>query len=155
MANRGPKVMQPHHGDQRLYDDYYSSQQMGHGLPVFVGSRMQRGYGLGNLFSGLARAAFPLVKSGVKAIGKQGFKTGMQILGDVMSGQKPKQAAKRRAKQAGTQLVSKGLRKVQHRPGAPARTVGRGQLQRRGIKRRAPSHRGRVSQSKRARDIFG
>ncbi len=98
----------PYQGDPRSYESYYGSQ-VGHGMPVFLGARVQRGHGLGNLFAGLVRAAMPLVKKGVKAIGKQGMKTGIQIAGDVFSGHKPKQAAKRRAKQAGLRLIGSAL----------------------------------------------
>ena len=165
MAWRGRTA--PYRGDQRSYDNYYSSQ-VGHGLPVFVGARVQRGHGLGNLFSGLIRAAMPLVKSGVKALGKQGLKTGMQIAGDVLGGQKPKQAVQRRAKQAGTRLVGQALGQWQGPPGVPVgrgcggrrgRGGSRGRQQSRGrgaaTKRRASSRGGSSSRGKRQRDIFG
>ena len=61
------------------YIEYYLNQQQGRGMPMFRGSSWQRGYGqtgygLGDLFSGLARAAIPMLKmglkSGVKALGR-------------------------------------------------------------------------------------
>ena len=119
-----------HCSDSKLYDDYYL-KQVGSGLPVFVGGKVQRGHGLGNIFSGLARAAMPLLKSGVKALGKQGMKTGLQIAGDVFRGQQPKRAVRRRGKQAGKQLLHKALREIIPLP------PGRPQKQQRGIKRRA------------------
>ena len=53
------------------YIQYYLEQQQGRGMPVFRGSSWQRGYGqtgygLGALFSGLARAAMPMLKVGLK-----------------------------------------------------------------------------------------
>lgn len=51
----------------------------------------------------------PLVKSGVKVLGKYGLKTGMQIAEDVISGQKPKRALQRRTKQAGSELLGRTL----------------------------------------------
>ena len=65
------------------YIHYYLGQQQGRGMPVFRGRSWQRirtreygqtGYGLGALFSGLARAAIPMLKTrlktGVKALGR-------------------------------------------------------------------------------------
>ncbi len=158
----------PYQGDPRSYESYYGSQ-VGHGMPVFLGARVQRGHGLGNLFAGLVRAAMPLVKKGVKAIGKQGMKTGIQIAGDVFSGHKPKQAAKRRAKQAGLQLIGSAL--GQHPPGTRAtrgRTQSRGRDGRgvgqssgghahqrgRATKRKSSSHPVSSLSSKRRKDIF-
>ncbi len=122
--------------DSKLYDDYYL-RQVGSGLPAFTGARTQRGHGLGNIFSGLVRAAMPLVKSGVKALGKQGMKTGLQIAGDVLSGQKPKRTIRQRGKQAGQQLLHKALHQfiTPPPPGKPHK-----RRQQRGIKRRAPGH---------------
>ena len=80
--------------DAKLYDDYYVGQA-GYGMPYFSGTQIQRGHGLGNILSGIMRAAMPLVKGGVKALGKQGLQTGMQIAGDVLSGKKTKQAVKK------------------------------------------------------------
>ncbi len=142
----------PYHGEQRSYENYYGSQ-VGRGMPVFVGAPVQRGHGLGNLFSGLVRVAMPLVKSGVKALAKQGMKTGMQIAGDVLGGQKPRKAAKRRAKQAGMHLIGKVIRAP--RGHQQSRGQARGGRDRGAIKRRASSRSSSVSQSKRRRDIFG
>ena len=64
------------------YIHYYLGQQQGRGMPVFRGRSWQRirtreygqtGYGLGALFSGLARAAIPMLKTGLK--------TGVKALG--------------------------------------------------------------------------
>ena len=60
------------------YIQYYLEQQQGRGMPVFRGRSWQRGYGqmgygLGALFSGLARASIPMLKAGLK--------TGVKALG--------------------------------------------------------------------------
>ena len=60
------------------YIHYYLGQQQGRGMPVFRGRSWQRGYGqmgygLGALFGGLARAAIPMLKMGLK--------TGVKSLG--------------------------------------------------------------------------
>lgn len=116
-------------------------------MPFFAGTRIQRGHGLGNLFSGLVRAAMPLVKSGVKALGKQAAKTGMQIAGDVLKGQKPKRAAQKRTKQAGKQLLDKAIHQFMP-PGQPAR--GR----KRKAQSRSLSSARAAKQSRSAKDIF-
>ena len=137
-----------HCSDAKLYDDYYVGQ-VGHGMPFFAGTRIQRGHGLGNIFSGLVRAAMPLVKSGVKALGKQAAKTGMQIAGDVLRGQKPKRAARKRTKQAGQQLLNTALHQFMTPPGEPAKH--------RGIKRKAPPRQvssARAAKQRRSQDIF-
>lgn len=119
-------------------------------FPVFAGVRTPRGHGLGNICSGLVKAAMPLVKSGVRAPAKQGLKTGVQIAGDLLSGQKPKRAIKRRAKQAGAHLARTAMNQFGPPPLPPPGVRGR-----QPIKRCAPS-RGRSSvRSKRQKDIFG
>lgn len=135
-----------HSTNPKLYDDYYLGQ-VGHGLPVFTGTRMQRGHGLGNVLSGLVRAAMPLVKRGVKTLGRQGLKTGMQIAGDVMAGQKPKAAVRRRAKQASAQLVQQALRQFAP-PGQPAKGI------KRPAQRRSVSSSRATKRSKSPKDIF-
>lgn len=139
----------------KQYDDYYANQ-MGHGMPVFTGARLQRGHGLGNVLSSVLRMAMPLV-SGAMTLARQGLKTALKVAGDVMRGRKPRQAVKQRAKQAGQQLLSTGLQRImteQFPPGTPA---GRGR-RRNTIKRRA-STRGvsssRVKRARTSKDIFG
>ena len=62
--------------DGRLYEDYYRTQ-VGHGLPVFIGGkideRAQTWKSTGRSFS----LCVPLLKSGGKALLKEGAKTGM------------------------------------------------------------------------------
>ena len=139
MAWRGRR--QPPCSDPKLYENYYSNQ-VGNGLPVFMGTRAQRGHGLGNIFASLTKAAMPLIKTSVKALGKHGLKTGVEIVGDVLSGKKPKRAVQRRA----TQLLGRALHEFSP-PGEPAQP-------KKGIKRRAPKQTRSSSKSKRQRDIF-
>ena len=51
--------------DAKAYENYYLSQ-VGHGMPYFAGSRVQQGYGLGNLFNSIAKSVLPLVKKVTK-----------------------------------------------------------------------------------------
>ena len=93
----------------RSYEDYYV-RQVGDGLPVFTGGRVQRGHGLGSLFGGLIRSAVPLIKNGAMALGKRAFKTGLNVAGDVVAGHNLKDSAKRRVKEAGKDMISRILR---------------------------------------------
>jgi hypothetical protein len=77
------------------YEDYYLNQS-GNGMSVFQGARMQRGHGLGSFLSGLFRNAWPLIRNGAKAFGKQFLRTGLQIANDVVEGQELKESSKRR-----------------------------------------------------------
>ncbi len=86
------------------YVDYYV-RQVGGQLPVFVGARGQRGHGLGNLFGSLFRSAMPLIKRGAMALGKRALNTGMHVARDVVAGGNLKQSIKRRAKEAGADLL--------------------------------------------------
>ena len=142
-----------HSVDSKLYDDYYLDQ-VGNGLPVFTGARVQRGHGLGNVFSGLIRAAMPLMKSGMKLLGKHGVKTGMQIAGDVLSGQNPKRAVRQRAKQAGTEIVHDALRQfMPGPPGQPSRSRQQTATKRRAQSQTVSSTRA-AKRSRAAADIF-
>ena len=101
--------------DSHSYEDYYV-RQVGGGLLVFVGARVQRGHGLGSLFGGLIRSAMPLIKRGVLALGKGALKPGLGVAGDVLSGQSIKSSAKRRLKETGKYMVSKMLGSSAHGP---------------------------------------
>ena len=78
-----------------MYEDYYLAQS-GNGLPVFQGSRGQRGHGLGSMLSGLFRSAVPMLKRGLATFGKHALKTGLEIAGDVAEGKSFKDSARER-----------------------------------------------------------
>jgi hypothetical protein len=70
-----------------MFEDYYSRQQRGGEMPVFIGARTQRGHGLGNILSGLFRKiVLPFVKRNAKMFGTRALKTGMEVADDVMEG---------------------------------------------------------------------
>ncbi|KAK7478549.1 hypothetical protein BaRGS_00030221 [Batillaria attramentaria] len=67
----------------------------------------------------------PILKRGGQTLLKQGVKTGVNILGDVLSGENIKTAAKRRAQESGRQLFTQAARALTGQsppapPGAPA-----------------------------------
>ena len=89
-----------------------SSSQYGGNLPAIHGARIQRGYGLGGLLKGLFRAAVPLFKQGVKAVGRTALKTGAQVASDVLQGQDIKSSLKSRGSQARQKLQNKSKKKI-------------------------------------------
>lgn len=93
---------------RRAYESYYAGQ-VGGSLPVFYGARMQRGHGLGSIFSGLFRSVLPLIKRFAPALGRKALQTGVQIARDVaLEGQPFKQATKTRVLDA----VQEGINKL-------------------------------------------
>ena len=77
--------------------DYYTNQQQrGLGVPLFQGSRLQRGHGLGNILSGFFRSALPMLKRGLAFFGKQALRTGAQIANDVADGESFTESTKKR-----------------------------------------------------------
>lgn len=95
----------------KSFEDYYSHQS-GSGLNYYQGTTLQKGYGFGGLFRSLFRAAVPLFKSGAKAVGRQLFHSGVNVLNDLSRGDDIKVAAKRRLKEAGQNLTDKAATKV-------------------------------------------
>ena len=85
---------------------YTSSYQNGNGIQSFRGPTLQRGYGLGGFFKGLARSFAPVLKRGLVHAGKKAVKTGIQVLQDVSSGKSFKKAIKERGKQNINEMVS-------------------------------------------------
>src|SRR5207247_9685471 len=77
-----------------LLTDYYVNQAGG-SLPVFQGSRGQRGHGFGSVLSGLFRSAVPMLKR----IGKQALTTGAYIASDMLGGKKFDESARSRVRQ--------------------------------------------------------
>ena len=94
----------------KSYENYYLSQT-GSGLPYFSGAAYQKGYGLGGIFSSIAKTVLPLIKSGAKAIGKQVLRSGVGFASDVLKGKNVKQAAIDRAKSGGSNLLESALKK--------------------------------------------
>jgi len=67
----------------------------------------QKGYGLGSIFSSIGRTVLPLLRSTGKTLGKEIIRTGANIASDVLQGKNFKQAALRRFKQAGLNLLKR------------------------------------------------
>ena len=84
--------------DAKAYENYYLSQ-VGHGMPYFAGARVQQVYGLGNLFSSIAKSVVPLVKNDAKTLGKQVLQSGVEFASDVLQGKNVKQLPSTKPKQ--------------------------------------------------------
>ena len=138
------------------FEPYYLNQA-GSGMSVYRGSTgLQRGYGLGGLLGGLFRSAMPLLKKGAVAVGKEALQTGIDIAQDVISGQNVKTATKRRLKNAGRNMGTKVMKKIQKGKGCvkrQARPQKRGK--KRGRKNQLVSSRGGKRGRRSYNDIFG
>ena len=144
----------PYQSCPKLYEDYYVNQ-VGHGLPVFVGGggrRSYRGHGFGSLLAGIGRAVVPLLKKGGKALLKEGARTGLRVAQDVMSGQRLGSALKQRARQSGkrllTQVLSPSPSRKQKRIKTKRTAQGK-QSGRQRLRRQQPKKKQRMT------DIFG
>jgi hypothetical protein len=83
----------------------YFVEQAGGGGSIYRGMKVQRGYGLGSIFSRMFRFAMPMLKRGVKHVGKTLGKTGASFLTDAVSGVNMKEAAKSHLKAMGKSLA--------------------------------------------------
>jgi hypothetical protein len=82
---------------RELYERYYDRQQKGKGdFPVYVGWHLQRGHGIGSVLSSLFRRVLPTLK----AIAPHVLSAGVNMIEDVTSGKKWKDAAIKRVPEA-------------------------------------------------------
>lgn len=141
----------PYQSSPKLYEDYYVNQ-VGHGLPVFVGGggRRYRGHGFGSLLAGIGRAVVPLLKKGGKALLKEGARTGLRVAQDVMSGQRLGSALKQRAGQSGKRLLKQVLSPSPSRRQKRIKTKRTAQGKQSGRQRRRQQ-----PKKQRVTDIFG
>ena len=142
----------PYQSCPKLYEDYYVNQ-VGHGLPVFVGGggrRSYRGHGFGSLLAGIGRAVVPLLKKGGKALLKEGARTGLRVAQDVMSGQRLGSALKQRARQSGKRLLTQVLSPSPSRKQKRIKTKRTAQGKQSGRQRRRQQ-----PKKQRMTDIFG
>ena len=85
------------------YYEYFKNQEGGD-LPIFRGSRNQRGHGLGNWFRSFFRYvvplfkehAVPLLKKGATIVGTEAIKTAANVATDKIAGKKLEDAGRTR-----------------------------------------------------------
>ena len=83
-----------------MYEDYYAKQR-GAEMPVFVGTKRQRGHGIGSMLSGLFRnVVLPFLKENVGSLARNVLKTGAQVLDDVVLGKSLKDTVKKQIPEA-------------------------------------------------------
>lgn len=70
-----------------MYEDYYMRQSGGQ-MPVFAGSRHQRGHGIGSILSGMFRHILPFLKANGKNMAVNLLRTGIDVADDVFEGGK-------------------------------------------------------------------
>ena len=64
-------------------------------MPVFVGTKRQRGHSIGSMLSGLFRnVVLPFLKGNVGSLAGNVLKTGAQVLDDVVQGKSLKDTVK-------------------------------------------------------------
>ena len=127
--------------DRKVYEDYYLNQ-CGHGMPVFYGARMQRGHGLGSIFSGLFRSIFPMLKRVAPVIGKEALQTGIDIVSDVAVGQTLKESVKSRVSDALKEDISSFIPTENTQSGSGFR------------RKRKHSKKSKTSKKKKSKDIL-
>lgn len=86
-------------------EDYVACMQRGGGLGVYSGSMIQRGYGIGGLFRGLASTLLPLLPK----VGKIVAKTALGVASDKLAGVPLSTSLKKRGKAAGKKMVLQAL----------------------------------------------
>jgi hypothetical protein len=128
-----------------MYEDYYL-QQSGNGLPIFHGSRGQRGHGLGSMLSGLFRSAFPMIKRGLANFGKHALKTGLEIANDVADGSSFKESAQSRVFPAIKRFAQSDIFSSQSGSGRRRRKIS--------LKRKIAKRQTRSQTKRQKKDIF-
>ena len=103
-------------------------------MVVFHGAPFQRGYGIGSFFKSLTRRALPFLKQGVKNLGRAALQTGVNIAGDVLTGNSLKDSARSRARQTAQTLKEQAMKQVKSQLGS-----GQKPLKRKTAKKRASS----------------
>jgi hypothetical protein len=75
----------------------YYVNQAGSGIgSIYSGPLYQKGYGIGSFLGGLFRACIPFLKKRGVAVGKELFKTGIEVLGDVQENETLRSSLRKR-----------------------------------------------------------
>ena len=81
-------------------------------LQAFRGVPVQRGHGLGSLFSKMFRAFRPYLVTGGKYIARKGLKTTTDIANAMLDGDKPKEAFRRNVRKLKGEIIQDAKAKI-------------------------------------------
>ena len=99
-----------------IYLDYYEDQFGGGGSSlktIYSGARYQRGRGIGAWLGGLLRGVVPYITQGMKTVGREALRTGMDVYDDVASGNATfKDSIRARGRESGVRLKRKAKNKI-------------------------------------------
>lgn len=108
------------------YHEYLEKQAGGGGFQtgidrVFIGHRNQQGHGIGRFLGGVLRRVLPLLTSGAKAVGKELFHTGVNVMSDVALRNVPvRDSVRTRVRESGDNLKRKAEEKLDNMLGGSA-----------------------------------
>ena len=103
--------------DVKQLTDHYLTQQHGRNIVGFRGGRMQRGYGIGDMFKSLVRVAIPLLKRGAKVVGKRALKAATEVGQDVLEVKDVLKSLKSRGSDAVKELAQQKAKTLVHQTG--------------------------------------
>ncbi len=98
------------------YLEYYDNQ-LGGGSSVktvFVGSPYQRGRGVGGFLGGLLRRVMPYLAQGMKTLGREALRTGLDVFDDVTGSSNTtfRDSIRTRGRESGSRLKRKAKDKI-------------------------------------------
>lgn len=91
-------------------ENFYKNYEPEPTIPIFTGARYQRGHGIGNIFSGLLKAAIPIVKKGALSLGKTALQTGVNIAKESLAGKDIRSSINDNLQIAGTDILNKSTK---------------------------------------------
>ena len=77
-----------------------------------MGSKYQKGHGLGSVFSGMLKSALPMIKKGAIGLAKTAAEAGLNIAKDGLEGKNIKNSLANNLKLAGNNLLQKSINYV-------------------------------------------
>ena len=107
---------------RNIYENYYVKGQRGSGMPVFIGSRYQRGHGIGNILRSLLRHVVgfftnngrgaQFLRNNRDTMVSNLIKTGFEVADDVARGRKLKESLKKQVPRGIKRLLRTSIGKV-------------------------------------------
>ena len=95
---------------ERAYNNHQTGQIGGMNIPIYAGSKIQKGHGLGAIFGNLLKSALPVIKQGAISLGKTALKTGLGVAHEALSGKNVKQALKDNSQRAGRDILQQAIK---------------------------------------------